>query len=384
MGKEKVLLGMSGGVDSSVAALLLNRRGYEVYGFFMNACPSGKTSWPSSIKWKEEEKIVKKICKLVGVEKLFVVDCEEGYEKKVISKMFKDYEKGLTPNPDILCNNVGKFPGLLKKAREIGADWIATGHYARVRRKKVPPVRLKIIHKSRPVLRGGGGFEVELLRGKDKKKDQSYFLVGLGQDVLEKCLFPVGGLTKEEVRKIARQNKFPNWDKRGSRGICYLGKIDVKKFLRERIKEKKGNVVSPRGEVIGTHPGTWFFTIGERVGDRKGFEILDKYRREIRNTRLFVAGKRRGNVLVVAPEGDEILKTKKVFVKNMKFVNSEEKGRMKARIRHLGELHGGVLRKSSAGRWTFVFDKGVEGVAEGQFIVLYFGERVVGGGEIRL
>ncbi|MBU1051495.1 MAG: tRNA 2-thiouridine(34) synthase MnmA [Nanoarchaeota archaeon] len=361
---KKVILAMSGGVDSSVAALLLQEQGYEVYGFFMNASPLGKPPWPSTIKWKDEEKTLRKICKKLGI-KLIVKNCEKGYEEKVIGPMFKDYERGLTPNPDILCNNVGKFPLLLKLAKEHGADFIATGHYVRVRK-------------------GKKGYE--LLRGKDKKKDQSYFLVGLGQKYLSRVIFPVGGLTKEEVRNIAREAGFENWNKRGSRGICYLGKIDMKKFLRERIKEKHGRVLDSDGNVIGTHPGTWFFTIGEKTGERKGFFLEKKFRKKYAGKKIYVARKEKGNVLVVAPFGHEILKLKKIWIKGLKFVNVKEKvngKKFKARIRHLGELYGGKLGKSK-GRWIFEFSQGQEGVAEGQFIVLYDGERLVGGGEIRL
>ena len=342
--KSKVILGMSGGVDSSVSALLLLKKGYEVIGFFMNACPSGKTIWPSSIEWKEEERTLRKICRKLGVE-LIVKDCEKGYEEKVLGPMFKDYMKGLTPNPDILCNNVGKFPSLLKIARERGADFIATGHYARVRK-------------------GTKGFE--LLRAKDNEKDQSYFLVGLGQNVLKKCLFPLGDLTKTRVREIARKEGFENYDKRSSRGVCYLGKIDMKSFLRERMEEKGGKIKDADGNVIGEHPGTWFFTIGEKIGEGKGTRMDNKIRNKF-GGKWYVARKEKGNVLVVAPEGDAVLKTKKVFIRGLRLVNKVDfpKRDLKARIRHLGKLHGGRLDKEN-GRWVFVFNRGVEGIAEGQ------------------
>ncbi|MFH1802710.1 MAG: tRNA 2-thiouridine(34) synthase MnmA [archaeon] len=382
MKNRKVILGMSGGVDSSVAALLLQKQGYEVIGFFMNASPSGKPPWPSTIKWEDEEKTLRKICKKLGIE-LIVKGCEKGYEEKVIKPMFRDYSRGLTPNPDILCNNVGKFPSLLKIAKERGADFIATGHYARVRK-------------------GKKGFE--LLRARDNKKDQSYFLVGLGQKYLSRCLFPIGNLTKGKVREIARRERFDNFDKRSSRGVCYLGKIDMKSFLKQRIKERPGKVYSPDGQVIGSHPGAMFFTIGEKIGEGKGTRIDGRVRNKF-GGRWFVAAKTKGNVLVVAPKGHEILKTRNVFVRGLKFVNGEEKGAMRGRIRHLGSLYSGKLIKQKdhaspasgprgrgrlvakmAGRerWMFVFNKGVGGVAEGQSLVLYRGERLVGGGEIRL
>jgi tRNA-uridine 2-sulfurtransferase len=188
---KKVVLGMSGGVDSSVAALLLKKEGYEVYCYFMNCGPRGKTMWPSSIDWKEDEKILRKICKKVGVKELLIADCEMGYEKKIIQPMFEDYRRGLTPNPDILCNNIGKFPNLIKKADEIGAEFIATGHYARTKDGK-------------------------LFRGKDKKKDQSYFVCTLDQKILKRCIFPLGDLTKGEVLGIGIREvreEFATWER---------------------------------------------------------------------------------------------------------------------------------------------------------------------------
>ena len=201
-----------------------------------------------------------------------------------------------------------------------------------------------------------------------------------------------------------------------------MGKIDVKKFLKERINEKRGKVLNPEGNVVGIHPGIMFFTIGERVGERKGFEISNEYRKKIGNKKLYVAEKKKGNVLIIAPEGHEALKRKKVFIKGFKIINPREKvtgKKFKARIRHLGELHSGKLWKNGARptrdlargriqihsrnlspalqldgkikkmgtnerRWMFKFNKAVEGVAEGQIIVLHDGERLVCGGEIRL
>jgi tRNA-uridine 2-sulfurtransferase len=362
MKNKKVILGMSGGVDSSVAALLLQKQGYEVIGFFMNASPSGKPRWPSTIKWPDEEKTLREICGKLGI-RLIVKDCEEGYEKNVIKPMFDSYARGLTPNPDVLCNNVGKFPSLLKIAKQEGASFIATGHYARVRKGK----------------KGFG-----LLRAKDDGKDQSYFLVGLGQKYLRKVIFPIGELTKTEVRKLAEKAGFPNFDKRSSRGVCYLGKIDMKSFLRQRIKEKPGKVLSPEGWVVGSHLGVMFFTIGERVGERNGFIIDGGYRKK-NPGKLFIAGKTKKNEIIIAPEFHLALRTKRIFIRHFGLVNKVDfpKSGLMARIRHLGKLVSGKLERGGKG-FCFVFDKGQEGVAEGQMIVLYKGERMIGGGEIRL
>jgi len=313
--KTKVILGMSGGVDSSVAALLLQKKGYEVVGYFMNCGIRGKSKlWESSIDWMRDERILKKVCKKLGI-RLIMADCEIGYEKKIIGPMFKDYERGLTPNPDILCNNIGKFPNLMKVAKKEGADFIATGHYARVKKGK-------------------------LYRGRDKKKDQSYFICGLPQKILKKCLFPLGDLIKDEVRKIAKKNGFDNYDKRSSRGICYLGKIDMKKFLFSRIKEKRGEILDVNGEVIGTHPGVVFFTTCEKIGEAKGTSLNKTGRKKYSGEKLFVA-KKSGNRLVVAIAGSEELKTRKISLIKFKLIDGKEKvngKKFKARIRHLGEL----------------------------------------------
>ncbi len=362
MRKDKVVLGMSGGVDSTVAALLLQRQGFEVVGFMMNCDPLGNSKLPSTINWIEEERELGKICIRLGIE-LHVHDCEIGYGKKVIGKMISDYARGLTPNPDTLCNKIGKFPKMLKLASEVGAGFIATGHYARVRK-------------------GEKGFE--LLQGTDERKDQSYFLCDLNQKILSRVIFPVGNFSKEEVRKIARENGFVNWDKRSSRGICYLGKIDVKQFLREKIPEKRGNVILSTGEIVGEHPGVFYFTIGERV--KESDKITIDRKRVGSGEKFYVADKLSGNKLVIAGFGSRELKRKKIFLKSFRTIIPSEKklfGRYGARIRHLGEKHYGSLSRES-GKIVFTFDKGIEGVASGQICVLYDGNKVFGSGEIRV
>jgi len=362
--KGTVILGMSGGVDSSVAAYLLTREGYEVIGMFMNCGIDNKERWPTSISWKDEQKQVKEICKSLGIE-LIVKDTGAGYEKKVISKMFKDYSIGLTPNPDILCNNVGKFPLLYKIMKERNADFIATGHYVRSVRKN-------------------GG--VELHTGKDKNKDQSYFLVGLPKSIISKCLFPIGDLVKDEVRQIAKEAGFKNWNKQGSRGICYLGSIDMKEFLHSRIKGKVGMLVDEKGDEIGTHPGQEFFTIGEAVTTGKGILLNKDGRARYSSVKLYVSKKKKGNVMEVVKKTSKELLTRRVIIKGLKLIEKNEdvlNKKIKVRIRHLGDFYPGQLKKEN-GKFVFNFTKPASGVAPGQFIVLYDGSRVVGGGEMRL
>lgn len=363
MENKIVVVGMSGGVDSSVAAFLLKRQGYKVIGLFMKSYSDTKDRLSGDCSWIEERRMAQKVAAQLGIP-LITIDNEKEYKKKVIVPMFRDYARGLTPNPDILCNTVIKFPALWHAAKNLGADFIATGHYARVRRRK-------------------GKFE--LLSGRDKEKDQSYFLSELTGKDLAHVLFPVGNLTKQEVRRIAKRDRFPNWDKKGTSGICFVGNVDMKKFLKRKIKEKRGDILASSGEVVGSHLGIMFFTIGERIRERKGFTI-DKEWKKKHPGKLYVARKISGNKLVIAEAGDKILKRKKVFAKNFRLVNGGEKingKKFKGRIRHLGGLHLGTLKKKEK-RWVFEFSKGLEGVAEGQQIVLYNGERVVGGGEIRL
>ncbi|MEK6854865.1 MAG: tRNA 2-thiouridine(34) synthase MnmA [Nanoarchaeota archaeon] len=362
MGKRVVVIGMSGGVDSSVAAFLLKKQGYDVRGIFMKNYSDSKNELTGECSWREEWRMAQKIAFLLKIP-IKKVDYEKNYKKEIIEKMYRDYSRGLTPNPDILCNKVIKFPFLWNEAKKEKADFIATGHYARVRH-------------------GKNGFY--LLAGIDKNKDQSYFLYELNQEHLSHVLFPVGEYKKEEIREIARGGKFPNWDKKGTRGICFVGKRDMKLFLKKKIKEKKGKVILPSGEVIGVHPGSMFFTIGERAGERNGFEI-NRENLGGKICKLYVAQKK-GNTLIVAPEGHSTLKRKKIFVKNFHLIDLREKVNNKkfnARIRHLGEMHKGRINRIK-GRIIFNFVSGVEGVAEGQSVVLYDGERVVGGGEIRV
>lgn len=355
MKKQKsVLLGMSGGVDSSVAALLLKKRGYNVIGAFMKNF-SDKNASNNQCNWKEELKSAKKIASLLNV-KLIILDSEKQYKTQVLNPMFRAYKKGLTPNPDIFCNTIIKFPLLWKEAKKLKADCIATGHYARIKK----------------TLKG-----FQLLQGKDKSKDQSYFLSELSQSDLQHIIFPIGNLTKSEVRKIAEKNKFPNYDKKGTAGICFIGKINMKSFLERRIKNKEGKVLDPEGNIIGKHPGSMYFTIGQRIGSRLGFEIKKHLK-----GKWYIAEKRRNNIIIIAPKNSPLLKKQKLKIKKIHLINPKEKipSNLKARIRHLGKLHKGKLSKKN--HYYFTFFKPVEQIAPGQSIVIYNRINLIGKGEI--
>jgi len=362
----KVLVGFSGGVDSSVAALLLKKKGYDVIGAYIkHFCEGGKLSkfLCKGASRVGEEKFARRMAAVLGI-KLVVLDFRKEYEREVIKPMIRDYARGLTPNPDVVCNKLIKFPILWKKALELKAAYIATGHYAKVQKTDE-------------------GYK--LLAGIDKTKDQSYFLYELKQNDLEHTLFPLGDYTKKEVRETAEKNNFLNYNKPGTRGICFIGKMNMLSFLRKKIPNKKGKIYSHDGEFVGYHPGTMYFTIGQRIGPRLGIEIFPEFK-EISGKRWYVAEKRKSNILIIAPEGHPALKRKEIVIDKMHLINPKEKipkSGLKARIRHLGALMPGRLIKKK-GKDIFILDEPAEAIAEGQAIVLYKGRELIGGGEIRL
>ncbi len=362
MKQKVVLLGMSGGVDSSVAALLLKRQGYKVIGVFMKNFSDTKDPLTGECHWQEDKKMAQKIALKLKIP-FIVLNFEKLYKEKIIKPMFQSYKLGFTPNPDISCNSLIKFPLLWKEAKKLKCNYIATGHYARIRKTS-------------------SGFQ--LLAGKDKSKDQSYFLAELSQSDLQHTLFPLGNLIKSQVRKIAKTNNFPNWNKHGTAGICFIGNINFHQFLENRIKAKPGKVITPEGSVIGAHQGLAYYTTGQKAGSHIGINIeKPPY---LAQKRFYVAEKRKNNVLVVAPESHSILKKREVIIKSLYLINTKEKippSNLSARIRHLGSFHKGKLTKKS-NKYHFVFQKPVEAIAPGQFIVLYHKDKVIGSGEIRL
>lgn len=241
-----VFVGVSGGVDSSVAAALLLRQNYNVVGCFI------KTWQPDFIEctWRQERRDAMRVCAHLGIP-FVTIDAEKEYKENVGEYMIEEYKKGRTPNPDVMCNKEVKFGIFLKKALEMGADFVATGHYAQ-----------------REEIDG----KVVMRKGVDEKKDQTYFLWTLKQEQLKHILFPVGELPKEKVREIAKQEGLFTSKKKDSQGVCFLGEIDMKEFLGHYIDKKPGKVLNVQGEIIGNHDGALFFTYGER----HGFEITQK------------------------------------------------------------------------------------------------------------
>ena len=241
---KTVFVGLSGGVDSAVSAALLKEQGYDVVGAFI------KIWQPEFIEctWKEDRLDAMRVAVALGIPFL-EVDLSESYKEHVIEDMLKNYSAGVTPNPDILCNTHIKFGDFAAWAFSSGADFIATGHYARVD----PPA-------------GVGDGMSALLRGVDGEKDQSYFLCGLERDVLSRTLFPIGGMKKSEVRALAERFKLPNSRRPDSQGLCFVGDITLKDFLRRFIPVVPGPVVDMKGNVIGSHEGAALYTIGQRHG----------------------------------------------------------------------------------------------------------------------
>jgi tRNA-specific 2-thiouridylase len=358
--RMKVLVAMSGGVDSSVAALLMKEKGYEVIGVFMKNWSDTKNDL-GECTWKDDRKEAMKIASKLKIP-LITLDFEKQYRKLVVDEMFKLYKKGITPNPDVDCNNKIKFPLLRKAAKKLGVDYIVTGHY--VRTKKTKP-----------------GFQI--LRAKDESKDQSYFLYRLNQNDLEKSLFPIGELTKKKVREIAEANDFANFNRKGTVGICFIGKVNLKKFLQKKIKPKKGLILSPNGEIIGEHDGIYYYTIGQKIGPRFGINVEKPKGKEVK--KWYVAKKDlKKNEIVAAPEGHKILYRKEIVMKNVHWINESPKSqKIHARIRQVGELLPSKLEYDKKKKQLRVtLKKAITGVSEGQAIVLYKGKKCLGGGVI--
>ena len=381
---KTVFVGVSGGVDSSVAAALLKDQGYNVVGVFI------RTWTPDFIEctWRDERRDAMRVCAHLGIPFL-ECDAEEAYKKGVADYMIEEYKKGNTPNPDVMCNRMVKFGVFWQLAKERGADFIATGHYARVARAseklKVESYKeegSKKLYKLDELY--------ELLTGCDSTKDQSYFLWTLTQDDLAHTLFPVGHLEKTEVRKLAEKYKLPTAVKKDSQGVCFLGPLDMKDFLKHYIETKKGDVLLARQEggmekteIIGSHDGAIFFTLGER----HGFTI---FKNEDNSKPLYVISKNIDkNTITVSHRSDlgEINSSpksdlglgKKVECSNANWISGiPEKGKKyTAQIRYHGELLACMVDVTGP-TCAIIFDKSVL-VDKGQSIVVYDEDVCLGG-----
>lgn len=351
---KKVAVGLSGGVDSSVAALLLKQQGYEVTGVYLQCW---ETKMDGCASDEDRAYAVQVAAQLgIGFERL---DFKEQYKTSVIDYFYSEYQRGRTPNPDVMCNKEIKFGLFYAWAMQQGYDFVATGHYART----------KCIDTKT------GSFQ--LLRGKDASKDQSYFLYLLTKEQLPKVLFPIGDMKKTAVRKIAKEANLITYNRPESMGICFIGEVDMREFLTQRISPAKGKVLSPDGTVIGEHDGVWFYTIGQR----HGFSV-NKYS----GVPLYVVGKRvESNELIVGTEREAC--KKEFVVKELHWFEEPAKSdhikrTCSVRIRHLGELYKATI-EGTRSELTVKLLKPVFGVAPGQSAVFYIKDQVLGGGVIQ-
>ena len=381
----RVVVGMSGGVDSSVAAYLLKEQGYDVIGIFMKNWHDETVTISDECPWLEDSYDAMIVAKKLMIP-FQVIDFSKEYKKRIVDYMFSEYKVGRTPNPDILCNKEIKFDLFLKKALEFNADYIATGHYASVRKK---------------------GNIFELISGLDKKKDQSYFLCQLNQNQLSKIIFPLGNLNKAAVREIAKKNNLVTADKKDSQGLCFIGKVKLPIFLQQKLKKKSGKIILvPKtlpiysrnkkindldelsngyvysendGEVVGAHFGAHFYTIGQRKGISVGGTKDPLY---------VIALDTKKNIIYVGEGHNHPGLLRKVLsVKKSQFHNIDDGyditkfHGLKARIRYRQALQSVQIKRKKS-KYFFIFDEYQKSITSGQFVAVYKDDVLLASGVI--
>jgi tRNA-specific 2-thiouridylase len=342
-GQQKVFVGMSGGVDSSVSAALLKQQGYDVTGVFI------KVWQPDFIEctWKEDRLDAMRVASVLDIP-FITLDLEKEYKEGVIDYMISEYKKGRTPNPDVMCNREVKFGAFYRWAKEQGADYVATGHYAQ--------------HDG-----------VSLVKSKDENKDQTYFLWTLSKDIIPHMLFPIGAIEKSEVRVLAEKFKLPVATKKDSQGLCFVGTIDIKTLLKQYIDEKSGDVLNEQGEVIGTHTGVMFLTIGER----HGFTIIKK---STEDTPYFIIAKDiEKNTVIVSHIPPQEVSGEIITLDSCNWTQRLVVGKIyDARARYRAPL----AKVECISDTTFKVIEGNLVKTAGQSLVVYDGEFCIGGGII--
>ena len=337
---------MSGGVDSSVAALLLMQQGYRVVGVYMKNWTKDLPGVPCP--WQDDFTDAKRVAVRLGID-FKVFDFQKQYHQKVVDQMIQQYKLGLTPNPDITCNQEIKFGLFLETALEDGADFIATGHYARIK-------------------------DGMLLKAKDQNKDQTYFLYRVTNKALQKTIFPLGDLTKPQVRELAQKHGLVTADKKESMGICFVGKVGIKDFLSQYVKTKPGKIIDQKGRVVGEHEGAIFYTIGQRHGLNVGGGLP-----------YYVIGKdmSKNEVYVTTDLQDEKLWSDKIKFASTHWINAKplQGGSLYVRTRHLGKLiKVKKLDLLSNLSGEAQLNEDVRALTPGQSAVFYSGSEVLGGG----
>lgn len=393
---KRVVVGLSGGVDSSVAAYLLKEQGYDVIGLFMKNWHDDSVTISNECPWLEDSNDALLVAEKLGIP-FQTIDLSEQYQEKIVDYMFKEYENGRTPNPDVLCNREIKFDVFMKIALSLGADYVATGHYCR---KNTIEVDSKEVH--------------QLLAGKDDNKDQSYFLCQLSQEQLAKALFPIGELTKPEVREIATKMELVTAEKKDSQGLCFIGKVRLPEFLQQKLQPKEGSIIEigssneiyhnpkPRfenleaelafdaqnkdytnanGIVKGKHQGAHYFTNGQRRGLNVGGtkEGLFVIQTDVENNIIYVGeganhpGLFKNTLFIKAEEVHWIREDLKLAV--------GEKTEVMARIRYRQPLQKATLYQFENGMYVH-FENPQSAITEGQFVAWYIGEELQGSGVI--
>jgi tRNA-specific 2-thiouridylase len=360
--KPTVLVGMSGGVDSSVTAALLVKAGYNVVGGFIKNWSDSKDVWTGECQWRGERRDALRVAAKLGIP-LLTFDFEEEYRKKVIAPLFDGYAQGTTPNPDVLCNQFIKFGLFWEEAQRLKMDYVATGHYARVGRSGGRAV--------------GASGTARLLRGVDPEKDQSYFLHRISQEALRHTLFPIGDKKKSEVRQIAKELGLATAEKDESMGICFIGKQNMNAFLRTRIASKPGEVVDPNGRIIGSHDGLDSVTVGQR----HGFRITQP------GGPWYAAVKDPSSNCLVAVAGREhpLLYQKTATINDINWIGKKPSSLtfgLTAVVRYRQDAIPVRVNPHNDGTATLTFKKPVFAIAPGQSAVIYKKDECLGGGII--
>ena len=340
---KKVVIGISGGVDSSVAANLLQNEGFEVVGVFLDF-------------WENEKnnsgfRSAKKVSKFLNIP-LLKVNARKEFKKVIVNNFIRDYKRGETPNPCVWCNPNMKFKILINEMTKIGGDFVATGHYARLKKK---------------------GENFKLLRAKDKTKDQSYFLYGLKQKQLKKIIFPLGSYLKSDVRKIARKIGLSTAKRKESQDICFISDANFSDFLKMYIKNNKGDIIDMDGNILGKHYGLHFYTIGQRkginIGGKGPYYVIDKNSKK--------------NYLIVSNDRNNLY-SDKFLIKKINWINKNLKLplRVKLKIRYHSDFVYGIIKEQENGGYLVDLEKRQKAITTGQSAVFYLKNEVIGGGII--
>ncbi|PTX42423.1 tRNA (5-methylaminomethyl-2-thiouridylate)-methyltransferase [Christiangramia gaetbulicola] len=393
---KKVVVGLSGGVDSSVSAYLLKEQGYEVIGLFMKNWHDDSVTISDECPWLDDSNDAMMVADKLGIP-FQTVDLSEQYKERIVDYMFNEYEKGRTPNPDVLCNREIKFDVFMKIALSLGADYVATGHYCR-----------------KAEFNKEGETVYQLLSGQDNNKDQSYFLCQLTQEQLSKTLFPIGELQKSEVRKIAAEQNLVTAEKKDSQGLCFIGKVRLPDFLQQKLKPKEGVIVEvpadhntyseednnfntqiaqlkhlskkfnyqlEDGKVVGKHQGAHYFTKGQRKGLAVGGtpEPLFVIDTDVDENVIYTGqGKDHPGIY---RQGLFIAQDEVHWVRRDLAIENGEELKIKARIRYRQPLQDATLYQTENGMYV-IFEEPQASITEGQFVAWYKNEELLGSGVI--